>query len=51
LIVLEEHLEDRQNQLEILEGMLTDRKIQSDVFIAGRPLENGWIASRFGTAA
>ncbi|MAC71612.1 MAG: hypothetical protein CMP84_15605 [Gammaproteobacteria bacterium] len=45
---LEEHLEDRQNQLEILEGMLTDRKIQSDVFIAGRPVENGWIASRFG---
>ncbi|HCI88434.1 MAG TPA: hypothetical protein DHV53_07275 [Gammaproteobacteria bacterium] len=45
---LESHLEDRQNQLEILEGVLTDRKIQSDVFIAGRPLENAWIASRFG---
>ena len=45
---LETQLEDRQNQLEILEGMLTDRKIQSDVFIAGRPVEKGWIASRFG---
>lgn len=45
---LEAQLEDRQNQLEILEGMLTDRKIQSDVFIAGRPVEKGWIASRFG---
>lgn len=46
--LLEDQLDDRQQQLEILEGMMSDRKIQSDVFIAGRPLENGWIASRFG---
>ncbi|MFT6092462.1 MAG: murein DD-endopeptidase MepM/ murein hydrolase activator NlpD [Pseudohongiellaceae bacterium] len=46
--LLEEQLDDRQQQLEILEGMMADRKIQSDVFIAGRPLEKGWIASRFG---
>lgn len=45
---LEQQLEDRQQQLEILEGMMVDRKIQSDVFIAGRPLDRGWIASRFG---
>jgi len=45
---LEEQLEDRQQQLEILEGLMVDRKIQSDVFIAGRPLDRGWIASRFG---
>ena len=45
---LEQQLEDRQQQLEILEGLMTDRKIQSDVFIAGRPVEKAWIASRFG---
>ena len=45
---LERQLEDRQQQLEILEGLMTDRKIQSDVFIAGRPVEKAWIASRFG---
>lgn len=45
---LERQLEDRQQQLEILEGLMVDRKIQSDVFIAGRPIEKGWIASRFG---
>lgn len=45
---LERQLEDRQQQLEILEGLMSDRKIQSDVFIAGRPLDRGWIASRFG---
>lgn len=45
---LEEQLEDRQQQLEILEGLMVDRKIESDVFIGGRPLDSGWIASRFG---
>lgn len=45
---LERQLEDRQQQLEILEGLMTDRKIQSDVFVAGRPVEKAWIASRFG---
>lgn len=45
---LENQLKDRQQQLEILEALMADRKIQSDVFIAGRPLERGWIASRFG---
>lgn len=45
---LERQLENRQQQLEILEGLMTDRKIQSDVFLAGRPVDRGWIASRFG---
>ncbi len=45
---LEVQLEDRQQQLEILEELMTARKIQSDVFITGRPVEKGWIASRFG---
>lgn len=45
---LERQLEDRQQQLEILEGLMAGRKIQSDVFIAGRPVDTGWISSRFG---
>ncbi len=45
---LERQIEDRQQQLEILEGLMTDRKIQSNVFVAGRPVDNGWISSRFG---
>ena len=45
---LESQVEDRLGQLQILEDLLDDRKIQSDIFIAGRPIENGWIASRFG---
>lgn len=45
---LEQQLEDREQQLDILEGLMNDRKIQSDVFVAGRPLEKSWIASPFG---
>ncbi len=45
---LENQLEDRQQQLEILESLMADKQIESDVFIAGRPVERGWIASRFG---
>jgi len=45
---LEDQLEDRQQQLEILESLMAEKQIQSDVFIAGRPVEGGWIASRFG---
>ena len=45
---LERQLQDRQSQLKILEDLLNDRKIQSETFIAGRPIEQGWISSRFG---
>ncbi len=44
----ERQLTDRQNQLEILEGLMSDRKTRSDTFIAGRPVDDGWIASGYG---
>ena len=44
----ENQLNDRKNQLEILDSLISDRKIESDVFIAGRPVDQGWIASGFG---
>jgi len=48
---LEDQIDDRQQQLEILEGMLVYRQIQADASIAGRPVERGWISSRFGRRA
>jgi len=45
---LAQDIENRGNQLSILETLLVDRKIQSDVFLAGRPVEKGWMSSRFG---
>ncbi len=45
---LAEQISDREQQLEILQDLLGDRKIESDVFIAGRPISKGWISSRYG---
>jgi murein DD-endopeptidase MepM/ murein hydrolase activator NlpD len=41
-------IDDREQQLSVLEMLLADRKIQSDVFIAGRPIDKGWMSSHFG---
>lgn len=45
---LAEQIEDRQQQLETLEALLANRKIQRDLFIAGRPIKKGWMSSRYG---
>ncbi|MFL0810595.1 MAG: M23 family metallopeptidase [Agarilytica sp.] len=41
-------IEDRQQQLDTLEALMAKRKIQSDIFIAGRPVKWGWMSSKFG---
>lgn len=41
-------IDDRQQQLEILESLLAKRKVDEDVLIAGRPVNKGWMSSRFG---
>ncbi len=41
-------IEDRQQQLDTLEDLLAKRKLQSDVFLAGRPIKSGWMSSKFG---
>lgn len=45
---LTDQIEDRELQLETLEALLAKQKIQSDIFIAGRPVKKGWMSSRFG---
>ncbi|TVZ39996.1 murein DD-endopeptidase MepM/ murein hydrolase activator NlpD [Alteromonadaceae bacterium 2753L.S.0a.02] len=45
---LGEQIEDRQQQLETLEALLAKRKLQNDVFLAGRPINKGWMSSRYG---
>ncbi|MEX0943508.1 MAG: M23 family metallopeptidase [Pseudomonadales bacterium] len=45
---LAQDIENREQQLSVLETLLIDRKIQNDVFLAGRPVEKGWMSSRFG---
>lgn len=41
-------IEDRQQQLDTLEALLANRKLQNDVFLAGRPIKKGWMSSRYG---
>jgi murein DD-endopeptidase MepM/ murein hydrolase activator NlpD len=45
---LAEDIEDREQQLGVLETLLANRKMRRDVFLAGRPVKKGWMSSRFG---
>jgi len=45
---LETQIQDRQQQLDTLEALLANRKLQDEVFIAGRPIKRGWMSSRYG---
>ena len=40
-------IEDREQQLSVLETLLIDQKMQRDIFLAGRPVKKGWMSSRF----
>jgi len=41
-------IDDREQQLSVLNSLLGDRKIQSATFVAGRPIQRGWMSSRYG---
>ncbi len=45
---LSRDIEDREKQLGILETLLVNRKMQDDIFLAGRPVMKGWMSSRYG---
>ena len=41
-------IEDREQQLGILESLMVRRKMGRDVFLAGRPVNKGWMSSGYG---
>ncbi len=41
-------LEDREQQLLILESMLTDRQLKRQSTVTGRPVVKGWLSSPYG---
>ncbi len=45
---LAEQISDREQQLDTLEALMTNRSVQKDVFVAGRPVLKGWMSSRYG---
>ncbi len=44
----EARLNDREQQLEVLESLLHNRKLQEQSWLSGRPVEKGWISSHYG---
>lgn len=45
---IERQIEDREQQLDVLDELFVSQKIQKDLFIAGRPINKGWMSSRYG---
>ena len=45
---LSTQLDDRGRQLNVLESLMMNRKLQSEVFPTGRPINHGWISSEYG---
>ena len=48
LDVFEAKLSDREQQLELLESLLANRKLEDQAWLSGRPTEKGWISSHYG---
>jgi murein DD-endopeptidase MepM/ murein hydrolase activator NlpD len=44
-------LDDRQHKLNVLESLLMDRNLRERVMPSGRPVESGWLSSKFGKRA
>jgi len=45
---LSEQIDNREQQLEVLDSLLGEKKITSDTFVAGLPIRKGWMSSRYG---
>jgi len=46
--LLARQLESREDELEVLESLLSNRKFHEAVALAGRPITKGWMSSGFG---
>lgn len=45
---LEARIADREQQLDFLEAVLSNRQLQQDVYLSGRPIKKGWMSSAYG---
>ncbi|MBS3803954.1 MAG: M23 family metallopeptidase [Oleiphilaceae bacterium] len=45
---LEAQLNDREQQLRVLDTLMSRQKLEEDRFVAGRPITWGWLSSRYG---
>lgn len=44
-------LMDREQQLDILESLLSNRALEDQAWLSGRPVEKGWVSSPYGKRA
>jgi murein DD-endopeptidase MepM/ murein hydrolase activator NlpD len=47
-IDIQEELDSRESQLQVLQSMLADNRIKSERMVAGRPIVKGWMSSKYG---
>lgn len=45
---LDRRLADRESQLRLLDNLMSRKKLESERFVAGRPITWGWLSSRYG---
>ncbi|VAX08761.1 Phage endopeptidase (ACLAME 35) [hydrothermal vent metagenome] len=48
LQMLSQTINDREQKLDFMEELIMARKLQQEIHPAGRPIDRGWISSRFG---
>ena len=44
----DDSISSRESQLQILQSMLSDKKLKSERMVAGRPVKKGWLSSEYG---
>jgi murein DD-endopeptidase MepM/ murein hydrolase activator NlpD len=45
---LGKHLQQREAELKAIESLLADKQLHKDTYLAGKPVETGWLTSGFG---
>lgn len=45
---LSERVNSKDQQLQVLESLLSNNKLEQDLYIAGRPIDKGWMSSSYG---
>lgn len=45
---LSQKIDSREQQLEVLDDLMSAKKFKSATFLAGRPIKRGWMSSRYG---
>ncbi|WP_221799208.1 M23 family metallopeptidase [Oceanobacter mangrovi] len=45
---LADRIIQREQQLEVLDDLMAERRLNADTFVSGRPITKGWMSSRYG---